>query len=290
MRPERPSQTAMATAWLRALHLVADDEPWVFEDRAAAAFLSPQQQRFLRRLAALPRPWLRAFRQRRDALTRMRSQILVRARYAEDALTAARQRGCRRYVVLAAGLDTYALRQDSSGGAPIHVVEIDHPATQSWKRQWLDEHGYGAVSHLGFVAVDFEHDDLAERLPRVDGPQFISWLGTTYYLSDRAIGATLRTLAEVSPQGSSLVLDYWRQPSTFDPGNVLLWGTRLATAFQQEPMRAFFDPGAMERLATESGWQVRENCAPVIQDQRYLAGRTDGLAVPGFAFLLHLER
>jgi methyltransferase (TIGR00027 family) len=280
----------MATAWLRALHLVADDAPPVFADHEAAAFLSPQQQRFLRRLAALPRPWLRAFRQRRDALTSMRSQIVVRARYAEDALAAARERGCARYLVLAAGLDTFALRQASAGEPSVPVVEIDHPATQAWKVRWLSEHGHTSVPGLRFAAVDFERDRLADQLPAAEGPQFISWLGTTYYLSAKAISATLRTLAETSPAGSSLVLDYWRQPSAFDPGSALLWGTRMATALQQEPMRAFFDPGAMERLAVEAGWRVRENCAPLIQDQRYLAGRKDDLAVPTFAFLLHLER
>jgi methyltransferase (TIGR00027 family) len=280
----------MATAWLRALHLAADDEPWVFEDREAAAFLSPAQQRFLRRLGTLPRPWLRAFRQRRDALTSMRSQIVVRARYAEDALAAARARGCGRYLVLAAGLDTFALRQASADGPSVHVVEIDHPATQRWKRRWLTEHGHESVPNLSFAAVDFERDRLADRLPAAAGPQFISWLGTTYYLSEGAIANTLATLAETSPPGSSLVLDYWRRASAFDPGSALLWGTRVMTAFQQEPMRAFFDPGAMERLATDAGWRVREHCAPVIQDQRYLAGRADGLAVPSFAFLLNLER
>ena len=283
----------MATAWLRALHMVADDQPSVFLDPDAAGFLSPYQQRFLKRLAALPRVWLRTFRQRRDGLTAMRSQIVVRARYAEDALATARLHGCGRYLILAAGLDTFALRQarrPSAAGAPIGVVEIDHPATQAWKRRWLAEHGHAVVPDLSFVAVDFERDSLTHKLPAVDGPQFISWLGTTYYLTRDAIGATLSDLARTSAPGSSLVLDYWRQPSAFDPGSVLLWGTRLATALQQEPMRAFFDPGEMERLAAEAGWRVREDCAPLIQDQRYLAGRSDNLAVPSFAFLLHLER
>ncbi len=288
----------MATAWLRALHLVADDEPWVFEDRAAADFLSPVQQRFLKRLSAMPRSWSRTFRQRRDALTAMRSQIVVRARYAEDALAAARERGCQRYVILAAGLDTFALRQRQAGTArteqkdadPISVVEIDHPATQAWKQQHLKSRGHGIIENLSFVDVDFERDTLEERLPATGKPQYISWLGTTYYLSREAIRSTLKTLAETSAPGSELVLDYWQQPSAFNLSATLFWGTRVATAFQQEPMRSFFEPGKIEQLAVAAGWAIRENCAPVIQDERYLSGRTDNLAVPSFAYLLHLER
>jgi len=308
----------MATAWLRALHLVADDAPWVFEDRAAIDFLSPYQQRFLKRLSTMPRNWPRTFRQRRDALTTMRSQIVVRARYAEDALAAARKRGCHRYVILAAGLDTFALRQRQAGpiqagpiqagpiqagpiqagpiqagpnnDGPISVVEIDHPATQAWKQQQLKSHGHETVENLSFVAVDFERDTLEERLPATGKPQYISWLGTTYYLSREAISATLTTLAETSAPGSELVLDYWQQPSAFDLNAGLFWGARVATAFQQEPMRSFFKPGKIEQLALAAGWAIRENCAPIIQDERYLSGRTDNLAVPSFAYLLHLER
>jgi len=283
----------MATAWLRALHLVADDAPWVFEDRAAIDFLSPYQQRFLKRLSTMQRNWSRAFRQRRDALTAMRSQIVVRARYAEDALAAARKRGCHRYVILAAGLDTFALRQLQAGpnnDGPISVVEIDHPATQAWKQQQLKSHGHETVENLSFVAVDFERDTLEERLPATAKPQYISWLGTTYYLSREAITATLTTLAETSAPGSELVLDYWQQPSAFDLNASLFWGTRVATAFQQEPMRSFFKPGKIEQLALAAGWAIRENCAPIIQDERYLSGRADNLAVPSFAYLLHLER
>ena len=282
----------MATAWLRALHLVADDEPWVFEDRAAADFLSPYQQRFLKRLSAMPRSWSRTFRQRRDALTAMRSQVVVRARYSEYALAAACERGCQRYVILAAGLDTFALRQrqaEQPAADPVSVVEVDHPATQAWKRQQLTSQGHEQVENLTYVAVDFERDRLEERLPATGSPQYVSWLGTSYYLSREAISATLTTLAETSARGSELVLDYWQQPSAFDLSATLFWGTRVATAFQQEPMRSFFRPSEMEKLALAAGWTVRENCAPIIQDERYLAGRADDLAVPSFAYLLHLE-
>ena len=170
------------------------------------------------------------------------------------------------------------------------MVEIDHPATQAWKQQQLKSLGHEAIEGLSFVSVDFEHDRLEDRLPATGLPQYISWLGTTYYLSREAISATLTTLAETSASGSELVLDYWQQPSAFNPNAALFWGTRAATAFQQEPMRSFFEPGEIEQLALAAGWAIRENCAPIIQDERYLSGRADNLAVPTFAYLLHLER
>lgn len=286
MRTDSPSQTAMATAFLRALHLVADEAPYVFEDRAAGQFLPAYQQRFLERLDALPRGWLQAFRQRRSALGGMRAQILVRARYTEDALRDALAAGAERYVILAAGLDTYALRHPEDAMA---VVEVDHPATQRWKREQLTRSGAEPSAGCSFAAIDFERQRLGDVLECPAAPQFVSWLGTTYYLSREAIAETLKSLAELSPAGSRLVLDYWRQAPLATDGAALLWGTRLATAFQQEPMRCFLAPGEAEDLAREAGWHVREHCAPEIQNQRYLRRRRDDLAVPAFAYLLHLE-
>ncbi|MDZ7670121.1 MAG: class I SAM-dependent methyltransferase [Gammaproteobacteria bacterium] len=209
MRSDSPSQTAMATAFLRALHLVVDEPPHVFEDTLATQFLPRYQQRFLQRLGSLPPAWLRVFRQRRSYLGGIRAQVLVRARYSEDALAAARSNpGIGRYVILAAGVDTFAWRQGEHAALP--VVEVDHPATQRWKRQHLEQNGQPVPGNLTFVPLDFERSTLAEALPRPEAPQFISWLGTTYYLKPDSVAATLTALAEVSPPGSRLVLDYWQ--------------------------------------------------------------------------------
>jgi methyltransferase (TIGR00027 family) len=287
MDPGKPSQTALATAFLRALHLVVDDPPWVFEDHAAATLLPAYQQRFLKRLAALPQAWTGVYRQRYGAFAGMRSQVIVRARYAEDALAAARQRGCERYVVLAAGLDTFAVRQ-AQAQSPLPVLEIDHPSTQQWKRELLAGLGLDALPAVTYLPIDFEQRSLEEQLQGACPQQFISWLGTTYYLTRDAIGATLTALAGASAAGSELVLDYWREPPLLDASTPLLWGTRVATAFQREPMRSFFEPADIEALAQQAGWSIREHCAPTIQNQRYLRGRGDRLAVPSFAYLLHL--
>jgi methyltransferase (TIGR00027 family) len=293
MTPDRPSQTALATAFLRALHLAADDRPYVFEDHPAADYLPGHQQRFLDRLTALPARWRRMFRQRRSAVTRMRAQVLVRARYAEDALASARQSGVARYLILAAGLDTFAQRRQDEPN-PVPVLEVDHPATQRWKRDRLARLG-GPPDRVSYVPVDFQRQALEDAVAPAAGPQVVSWLGATYYLSRDAMAGTLAAVARLSPPGSRLILDYWRSPGWavspgLDDGAPLFWGTRLATALQQEPLRCFLEPGELEALARAAGWQVREDCAPEIQDQRYLRHRRDGLRVPSFAYLAHLER
>jgi methyltransferase (TIGR00027 family) len=287
MQTGRRSRTAEAAATVRAMHRHVDEAPLIFVDEAVEALLPAYTRRFLRRIDELPAQWLRVYRQRRSGLAQMRAQIVVRARYAEDALDRARQRGVGQYVILAAGLDTFALR-DSRRDIP--VFEVDHPATQLWKRSLLR----AIPEHVEFVAVDFERDTLAQSLVAttfaIDTPAFVSWLGTTYYLNERALRETLGSLSSLCAHGSELVFDYWsRAPFTDGTAQALLTGTRIATAFQAEPIRSLFEPATMEALVAACGWRIREHCAPQIANARYLANRTDGLAVPSFSYFMHLE-
>ena len=281
----RRSRTAEGAALLRALHRHVDAEPWVFTDSEVEALLPGPGRRFLQRLDALPRPWIATFRSRRSALDAIRAQIVARSRYAEDALASL---GASQYLVLAAGLDTFALRHASES---VQVFEVDHPATQSWKRGRLAR----APENLSFVPIDFERATLAEALTATEldaqPPTFVSWLGTTYYLSRNAIAETLRGVRERTGPGSRLVLDYWTEAPLADArASALLFGTRLATALSSEPIKTLFTPAEMEALAVRTGWRVREHLAPVIQNARYFAARSDGLAVPSFAYLIQLER
>ncbi len=287
MLDAQPSRTAQATAFLRALHVHIDGQPPVFDDKLAFKLLPAYQQRFIDRLAILASPWMRIFRQRRGMLTAMRAQVVVRARYAEDALAAARRDGAQRYIVLSAGLDTFAARQQDP---KIPVVEIDHPATQRWKRELLAGIGTSELPELDYVPIDFERTSLADVWVEADGVDFISWLGTTYYLSEDALTATLRAIADQVAPGSRLVLDYWRELPGIDPGQPLLWSTRAAVALQREPMRSFFQPADIARLCQSCGWTVVEDLSADDQDKRFLQGRDDRLAVPSFAHLLHLRR
>lgn len=288
MQTQLPSQTAMAAAFLRALHLVVDEPPPVFEDAAARDLLPDYQRRFLDRLAALPRRWLGVFRQRRSAVGRMRAQIVVRSRYAEDRLAEAREAGAAsRHLILAAGLDTFAWRQSA---APLPVVEVDHPATQGWKRHTLAARGWPSPAELTFAPMDFERQRLEDVLQPAGEAQFVTWLGTSYYLSRSALQTTLASLSALCPAGSAVAMDFWQESPPGRDGAALLWGTRIATALQLEPMQTFLEPAELERLASASGWQLSEHLDAAEQNRRYLQGRGDGLSVPGFAHLALLRR
>lgn len=285
MLAEAPSQTAFATAYMRAVHVNLDGPPPVLNDRVAFRLLPPYMQRVIRHQKVVASGWSRRLRVRDPAATAMRSQIVVRARYAEDCLKEVCERGVGRYVILGAGLDTFALRQPGTG---LEVLEIDHPATQRWKRHLLARRGLEEPEGLTYLSVDFERESLTDRWIGADQPDFVSWLGTTYYLSRNSIGATLEAVAEQTRKGSQMVLDYWdARPKTIDP---LLWGTRIAVALQGEPMRSLFEPDEIEALASSAGWRIVDNVAAADQNTRYLSHRKDGLSVPAFAHLLRLER
>lgn len=290
-----PSRTAFGTAFARAVHLRVDDPPPVLGDGVAERLLPGYQQRYIRRLGALTRFWRGYYIRQADAFTALRSQVVVRSRYAEDALAAAHDGGTERYVILAAGLDTFALRQPASPMAmaratAIEVLEIDHPATQGWKRELLRTRGLDVPAELAFLPIDFETESLAGAWPTRPAPDFVSWLGATYYLTRDAIAGTLETLTAATAPGSRLVLDYWSARPPTAAGNLLLWGTRMAVALQQEPMLSFFEPEEIESLAAAAGWSVLENLDAADQNERYLHGRRDGLVVPSFAHLLQIER
>lgn len=267
------------------MHRRIDDEAAILDDPVAERLLPGYQQRYIRRLGRLSRFWRGYYVRQADAFTALRSQVVVRCRYAEDCLAEARARGAARYVILAAGLDTYALRQSPP---PIDVLEIDHPATQRWKQDLLQTRGIDLPPELDFLPLDLETVPLGDVWPVRPTPDFVSWLGATYYLSRDAIRNTLATLAACTAPGSRMVFDYWSAHPPTAAGNLLLWGTRLAVAVQQEPMLSFFDPEEIEALVADTGWSVTEHLTPAAQNERYLAGRQDGLIVPSFAHLLQL--
>jgi O-methyltransferase involved in polyketide biosynthesis len=151
----------------------------------------------------------------------------------------------------------------------------------------MQQRGLTTPSELTMLPVDFERTTLADVWPDAAEPDFISWLGTTYYLSKAGIRTTLETLRQRTAPGTELVLDYWRGDgrSSLNP---LLLGTRLAVALQGEPMRSFFSPREIEEVAIQAGWRVLEHCSPTEQSRRYLAKRRDALRVPSFAYLLRL--
>jgi methyltransferase (TIGR00027 family) len=267
----RPSYSAERVAMFRAAHQLYD-APLAFEDPLALPILGPDAARYLERA--------RPFAQH-GPLAGLRAWLVARSRFAEDELGEARGRGIRQYVILGAGLDTFAYRQPA-GGAPLDVFEVDHPATQEWKRLRLGEGAIPVPGSVHFVPTDFEGDGLGASLRAVgfrpDEPAFLSWLGVSMYLTRPAIGTTLDFLASTAA-GSEVVLDYFDQDA---PGVVDRVATALIdqrAALSGEPFRSRFHRGELARELEARGFHgVRDLGADEV-NARYFADRSDGLKV-----------
>ena len=291
MQAFRPSRTAEGAALLRALHVYLDEPPFLFDDRTVASLLSGPSRLALRPVPSPVKLGLRRRERRQPMRAAMRGQIVLRARYAEDALDHALAAGVDQVVILAAGLDTTSLRRDSDLRG-VTVWEVDHPATQRWKRRRFGASTPGA---LRFVPIVFGEEDLTRALldAGVDParPVFVNWLGCTYYLSETAVSQTLCALAAVAAAGSRVVLDYWTETAVPDVASrVLLRGTQIALAFGREPLVGLISSARMGELARAADWQVEEELDAAAQRARWLRGRRDALSLPSFAGLATLMK
>jgi methyltransferase (TIGR00027 family) len=273
LEPGRPSVTAQGAAMLRAAHQLLDT-PRIFDDPLALAIIGTEAEAALR---ADPGSFQTPYRRRQ------RANIAARSRHAEDALAKARRRGVRQYVILGAGLDTFAYRSASEDGA-LGVFEVDHPATQAWKRQRLAERGMAATRRLTYVPIDFERERLEDALRDagldMDEPVFISWLGVATYLTRDAVFQTLRSVAGLTP-GSAIIFTYAQSPETLNPEQRAMFDAAAErVAALGEPWRSFFEPVALAEDLRAVGFAAVEDLGPAEIHARYFAGRSDGFA-PG---------
>ena len=277
MRPGTPSRTAQGVAIRRAAHQLLD-HPRVFADPLALAILGEETARLLK-----------ADPSRFENSPRLRAFVAARSRFAEEEAASAFQRGVRQLVLLGAGLDTFAYRNPFASSG-LCVFEVDHPATQTWKRELLAESGIAAPSSLSFVALDFEKGSLAEALGRAgfrtDQPAFCSWLGVVPYLTLEAAKSTLAWIGGW-PAGSAVVFDYAVSPASLDPLQRAAFdalATRVARA--GEPFRLFLEPDELGATLTGLGFHAIEDLDAAAIDRRYFSDRADGLRVGGLAHLV----
>ena len=276
MHEVNPSRTALRVALRRAAHQLHDAKPLVFEDSLAVRILGKEHYEEVKRTPdSVKRPFSAA----------LRAFMVVRARLAEDVLGAGvRELGVRQYLVLGAGLDTFACRNPY---AEVRVFEVDHPATQAWKRKMLVGAGIVAPESARFVAVDFEKDSLRGRLKAAGFdervPTVTAWLGVVPYLTTEGFRATMRLLARFTA-GSEVVFDYSQPREALPPVEQLMHDSLSArVALAGEPFQLFFTP---EKLAEELEWlgmRVVEDLDSTAMTARYLAGRKDGLLLRGRA-------
>jgi methyltransferase (TIGR00027 family) len=276
----KPSRTAQATANLRAAHQLLD-RPKIFDDPLALRIIGVQAEAAVR--ANLGRSPIATFR----------PFVAVRSRYAEDELARAVQRGVRQYVVLGAGLDTFAYRNPYPVSR-LRVFEVDHPATQVWKRARLQEAGIAIPESLTFAAIDFETETLADGLRqagfKADAPAFFSMLGVIVYVTRDAAMSTLKFVASL-PSGTEIVFDYAISPSALSEGDRRVHDdTTRVVAARGEPWLNYFAPPTLAADLRAAGFTSVEDLGPDEIQERYFKGRPDGLRVNGLARLVKAGR
>jgi methyltransferase (TIGR00027 family) len=278
------SRTAHRVALRRAAHQLLD-RPVVLDDPIAMPILGEEIAAPLRAdPAQFERTPLDAY---------MRAFMAARARFAEDRLDAARDGGAAQYVVLGAGLDTFAYRQRRAD-PPLHVWEVDRPETQAWKQARLAAAGIPIPPNLTFVPVDFETDALPDALDSAGfdaaaGAVF-AWLGVCMYLTRPAIDATLAFIASAS-RGGGVAFDYAVDRGMLNAAQQAIFD-RLAerVAAAGEPWRTTFVPEALAADLRALGFTTIEDAGQDALNARYFADRADGLRVGSLAHMMWAGR
>jgi methyltransferase (TIGR00027 family) len=279
MLENTPSHTAKRVALRRAAHQVLDD-PRVFDDPLALRIVGAQREAEA------------AFRQDQREQTRfaksMRAFMAVRSRVAEDELARAVARGVTQYVVLGAGLDTFAYRNPF--GDRLRVFEVDYPATQAWKREQLRDEGIPEPDWLRYVPVDFEHQTAIDALTRAgmrrDQPALFAWLGVTMYLEETTVWSVLKAIASLPP-GGGVVFDYAVIPEILSPQTQLVFNElSRRVARGGEPWVTFFDPRVLGAMLRATGFASLNDMGSEALNQAYFNGREDGLRVGGLAHVV----
>lgn len=267
-----PDGTAVRTALWRAMHRQVDPPPHVLEDEIGLKLAGPDD----------------GWRDRPDmdpqATRLFRASIVARARFIEDLVAEQAGRGVGQYVILGAGLDSFAQRRPEIASG-LTVFEVDQPGHQAWKRQRLIELGFGVPEWLRFVAVDFEAGEswprrLAEAGFDADLPAVVVSAGVSMYLTKEANAAALRQVASLAT-GSTFATTFILPLELADPDvrpglEMAARGARAAGT----PFISFFTPTEMQALAREAGFREVRHVSAASLALRYFAGRTDGLRPP----------
>jgi len=271
-----PDNTAVRTALWRALHLEADAKPHIIEDGIGLKLVAPQEE----------------WQQRPDMkfTRRLRASIVARARFIEDLIVEQRGRGISQYVILGAGLDTFAQRRPEIA-SKLHIYEIDQPDTLKWKQQRLNDLGYGMPDHLHFVPVDFETSSWWAKLLKagfnVDEPAVVACTGVTLYLTREAIVSTLKQLARLASGSTTAITLYLPVELLEGEDKMLMEISMKGASAAGTPMISFFTPEEMLDLAREAGFKTAKTVSTKDMEQLYFINRTDDLSpANGEVFLI----
>jgi len=264
-----PDNTAVRVALWRAMHVQVDAPPPVLADEVGLWLVDP------------PPDWRTRPDMDPDATAGFRAAIVARARFIEDLVAERADRGVRQYVILGAGLDTFAQRRPEIA-CHLEVFEVDRPGTQAWKRRRLADLGYGIPGWLRLVPVDFDAGvSWWQRLPvagfDVSRAAVVASAGVSMYISKEATAATLREVAGFAP-GSTLAMTFLLPPELVaDADRPGLRTSQRGAQAAGTPFVSFYTPDEMLALAREAGFEDARHVPGSVLAERYFAGRPDGL-------------
>jgi methyltransferase (TIGR00027 family) len=274
-RTPAPDNTAVRVALWRAMHVQADAPPHVLDDEIGLQVVAPEDG------------WRSRPDMDPDRMRPFRASIVARARFIEDLVAEQAGRGISQYVILGAGLDTFAQRRPEIA-SHLRIFEVDQPGPQAWKRQRLIELGFGIPDWLQLVPVDFEADESWWEQLKAAGfdqgqPAVVASTGVSMYLTKDAIAATLRQMAALAP-GSKFAMTFLLPLELMDPEirpgfEMAAKGARASGT----PFLSFFTPSEVLALARDAGFKEAQHVSSAALAQRYFAGRVDGLRPPNHA-------
>jgi methyltransferase (TIGR00027 family) len=264
-----PESTAVRVALWRAIHVQVDPPPHVLEDEIGLRLVAPDDD------------WRRRPDMHPAGTSPFRAAIVARARFIEDLVAEQADQGVAQYVILGAGLDTFAQRRPEIASR-LRVFEVDQPGPQAWKRQRLIELGFGIPEWLRLVPVDFEAggswwEQLTSAGFDHDEPAVVVSTGVTMYLTKEANAATLRQIAGLAP-ASTLALTFLLPGELLnDADRAGLQAAERGARASGTPFISFYTPDEMLALAGEAGFKDARHVGGQLLAERYFAGRTDDL-------------
>lgn len=290
METRKESLTAIVSCFARGYHASTSGDP-IFNDFIAHSLLKEEEKQ----LIAIN--WANAIaffdQEKSESLETFDEklkwvmnnhtipQLVSRARYAEDGLRSAIERGFKQYVILGAGFDTFALRQEKLPDDFI-IYEVDHPATQAFKINRLQESGIDIPRNVRFVPIDFKSDSLRTKLKKSGFDEqeytYFSLLGVVMYLAKQDFYKLLSSVAEMSVNGSSFIFDYLDDTAFNERlASKKLTQMRQITAQTGEPMITGFDPFELDFELQDCQMLLYENLSPANIEDMYFKGREDGM-------------
>jgi len=278
MKNSQRSLTAESTAAARAAYFALNHESMIFKDPYAVYFIGRRwkwiiQNRVILRLMKVNF----LFGWARPAI----GLILARSRYAEESFEKAFDNDISQYVLLGAGMDSFAMRHPELEKA-VKIYEVDYPGTQEWKMKKLSENSFTLPSNVVYIPMDFEKESLAQVLTsspfQNEHPAFFSWLGTTYYLTKKAVFDTFKAIASCVAKGSEVVFDYAYAGSDGRiPETKTLTKVRKFTKRRSEELITAFSQKELFNELKKIGFKLQEDLDADLQNERYFANRPYGL-------------